>query len=250
MARTITAPVGRLGGVNRPADVRTVQELLNKVAPGSGEPSPPLDEDGICGPKTIDAIQRFQLHHFGFRGADGRVDPDGPTLAKLNEFDLPPARRSLSIRRVGFPGTFLDPKRPEDWFFEVSNRLQPAERAVYHLRRDFEQAPLGVPVAFAGEIADFVTERAASGLETRGASYLTEYLLGRLPDEPGPDKARPTSSRLGLVFATESALEVERLEIAYPAHIEPPSLAELDARFPAPGAQTIRRRGGRFVRVR
>lgn len=87
MARTIMAPVGRMGGVNFPQDVTTVQELLNNVSARAGGPSPTLVVDGLCGPKTIAAIQRFQLHHFGWSLADGRVDPNGPTLRKLNELD-------------------------------------------------------------------------------------------------------------------------------------------------------------------
>lgn len=84
---SITASVGRLGGVNRRDDVITVQELINKVPQNSGGPVTLLKTDGICGQKTINAIQRFQLQHFGWSGADGRVDPTGQTLLKLNEFN-------------------------------------------------------------------------------------------------------------------------------------------------------------------
>jgi hypothetical protein len=87
MTRTIFESVGRMGGKFRPKDVVTVQQLLNQVPATEGAPPVRLDVDGLCGPKTIDAIQKFQLHHFGWPGADGRVDPDGPTLQKLNEFD-------------------------------------------------------------------------------------------------------------------------------------------------------------------
>jgi Putative peptidoglycan binding domain len=92
MARSILSSVGRMGGKNRPDDVITVQQLLDQVRVAQGGPAVPLDVDGLCGPKTIDAIQKFQLHHFGWKGADGRVDPNGPTLAKLNEFDGLPNR--------------------------------------------------------------------------------------------------------------------------------------------------------------
>lgn len=87
MVQRISASVGRSGGVNRPADVKIVQNLLNKVPPLSGGPNPKLLVDGMCGPKTIDAIQKFQIRHFGVGFTDGRVDPAGRTLAKLNEFD-------------------------------------------------------------------------------------------------------------------------------------------------------------------
>jgi peptidoglycan hydrolase-like protein with peptidoglycan-binding domain len=86
MPRTISGSVGRMGK-NLPADVTTVQELLNNVPADSGGPVPLLAVDGIAGPKTNGAIQKFQQRQIGFSGADGRVDPDGPTLKKLNEFD-------------------------------------------------------------------------------------------------------------------------------------------------------------------
>lgn len=87
MARQLSASVGRMGGRNRHQDVLVVQDLLNKVPPHQGGPVPPLIVDGLCGSKTIKAIQKFQLHHFGWRGADGRVDPNGQTHSKLNEYD-------------------------------------------------------------------------------------------------------------------------------------------------------------------
>jgi putative peptidoglycan binding protein len=87
MARFISFSVGRMGGKNEPHDVVTVQHLLNQAPAGKGGAQPLLDVDGLCGPKTINAIQKFQLHHFGWPGADGRVDPAGPTIVKLNEFD-------------------------------------------------------------------------------------------------------------------------------------------------------------------
>ena len=89
MAFTLTGSVGRMGGLNREDDVRKVQNALNKVPQGQGRPLKPLDPDGNCGPKTIEAIQLFQIKHFGWDGADGRVDVDGPTHRKLNEFDGP-----------------------------------------------------------------------------------------------------------------------------------------------------------------
>ncbi len=79
---TIKSSVG-LGGRNLSADVNTVQQLLNSVTAANGGPQPSLAVDGLVGPKTIGAIQRFQRIQLGF--ADGRVDPAGPTLRRLNE---------------------------------------------------------------------------------------------------------------------------------------------------------------------
>jgi hypothetical protein len=81
---TITASVG-IKGMNRADDVRVIQQALNDVPADQGRPKPLLVVDGISGPKTENGIQMFQLKHFGWPGADGRVDPDGVTIAKLNE---------------------------------------------------------------------------------------------------------------------------------------------------------------------
>lgn len=87
MAFVLLASVGRMGGVNHTEDVRKVQHALNKVPKSDGGPPKPLDPDGKCGGKTIEAIQLFQIKHFGWSGADGRVDVNGPTHRKLNEYD-------------------------------------------------------------------------------------------------------------------------------------------------------------------
>jgi hypothetical protein len=130
MAKTITASVGRMGGVNRTDDVRTVQNLLNNVPASSGGPTPRLDPDGKCGSLTIGAIQKFQLANFGWKGADGRVDPNGPTHIMLNAFDTPiplpvpppppPPTLATSTRfvvhRMGSASSFGP--NDEDWFFQ------------------------------------------------------------------------------------------------------------------------------------
>lgn len=86
MARSISGSVGA-GGVNQKNDSMTVQELLNNVAPVDGGPNPPLTVDGLPWQKTIAAIKNFQRVQVGLTNPDGRVDPNGRTLAKLNEFD-------------------------------------------------------------------------------------------------------------------------------------------------------------------
>jgi peptidoglycan hydrolase-like protein with peptidoglycan-binding domain len=80
----IQASVGN-DGANRRTDVESIQQLLNAVPAASGGADPDLKVDGICGPKTKAAILNFQLRQFGNRLADGKVDPDGPTMSKLNE---------------------------------------------------------------------------------------------------------------------------------------------------------------------
>lgn len=67
-------------GDNLEPDVQTVQQLLN------GHDLAPLakmKEDGRSGLATIKAIRHFQIRHMGMNSPDGRVDPDGRTLRKL-----------------------------------------------------------------------------------------------------------------------------------------------------------------------
>lgn len=80
----ITASVGQ-GGANKKEDVFNIQYGLDQVPPVDGGPEPLLKIDGICGPKTIAAIRNFQMKHFGWQGADGRIDPGRQTIQKLNE---------------------------------------------------------------------------------------------------------------------------------------------------------------------
>jgi hypothetical protein len=72
----ISASVG-IGGTNTMPDVRVVQDLLNRVS------SAHLSVDGTCGPQTQNAIRQYQSHLQG--RPDGRIDPDGVTLRRLNE---------------------------------------------------------------------------------------------------------------------------------------------------------------------
>jgi len=78
---TISGSVGK-GGINKPQDVVTVQELINKNIK-SIAPISPLKVDGKVGPKTISAIEAFQRKVVGIKMPDGRVDPGGITIMKL-----------------------------------------------------------------------------------------------------------------------------------------------------------------------
>ena len=70
---SISRSVGS-GGRNAAEDVTTVQMLLNLRGAS-------LAVDGICGPLTIKAIERFQKDTFGWK--DGLISPDGKTFAAL-----------------------------------------------------------------------------------------------------------------------------------------------------------------------
>jgi Putative peptidoglycan binding domain len=97
MAGAILKSVGS-GGINRPEDVRTVQELINnnlKKMPSVR----PLEVDGRIGSLTIAAIEEFQRRVVGMPLPDGRVDPGGRTLAALN-LASPSASPTTSFRVV------------------------------------------------------------------------------------------------------------------------------------------------------
>lgn len=85
MAKVIRFSVGRGGQNSLPLDVMTIQYLLNCVPASKGGPSSELVVDGIAGPKTMAAITDFQRNQL--TGPDGRVDPGGPTLSLLQQFD-------------------------------------------------------------------------------------------------------------------------------------------------------------------
>lgn len=111
----IEAAVGR-GGENRPDDVRTVQRLLNAQRFPGGPP--PLAEDGIAGPNTIQRIERFQSVVLGVANPDGRVDPDAATIQALlsregdegaeDPLELTPSRAAVDLLK-GIEGLRLEP---------------------------------------------------------------------------------------------------------------------------------------------
>jgi putative chitinase len=77
----IAGSVGE-GGRNDRGDVKTVQILLNMHAAALNLPAQ-LAEDGVIGPNTLAAIEAFQRQVMGLARPDRRIDPGGPTLAKL-----------------------------------------------------------------------------------------------------------------------------------------------------------------------
>lgn len=77
MTIQIHASVGRKGA-NHKQDTRKIQRLLNAIYPATL-----LFVDGLCGRKTIRRIERFQRRRV--RNPDGRVDPGGRTLERLNQ---------------------------------------------------------------------------------------------------------------------------------------------------------------------
>lgn len=77
MKSRLGSSVGR-GGVNGSGDVKYIQALLSSWL--ATQKQGPLAVDGICGRLTQTAIDDFQ--RLSSR-ADGRIDPQGPTLREL-----------------------------------------------------------------------------------------------------------------------------------------------------------------------
>jgi peptidoglycan hydrolase-like protein with peptidoglycan-binding domain len=95
MTLTITASVGK-DGANKRLDVAVVQNLLSTITEETGG-APGLVTDGWNGPNTVNAIKRFQQHHFGF--ADGLMSPGEISFRRLNDaFD-----RRWSVSNPEFP---------------------------------------------------------------------------------------------------------------------------------------------------
>ncbi len=123
------------------------------MSPEKGGPAPKLDVDGLVGPKTIGAIQKFQLHHFGFKGADGRVDPDGATLAKLNELASPVGpvepvvTGSFTLRQATAAARVTDPRH--DFFFQIQD-FEGGQKVRYFFKPIGPTLPGAIPVAFPG----------------------------------------------------------------------------------------------------
>ncbi|MEI6709087.1 MAG: hypothetical protein WCK96_18345 [Methylococcales bacterium] len=82
MSKSISASVGK-NGANKPNDVTTVQELLNKVPITHGRPLPPLEVDGVCGNVTRTAIGNFQKIGCGFEWPDQLISVGGRTWDRL-----------------------------------------------------------------------------------------------------------------------------------------------------------------------
>ena len=82
--KNITATVGE-GGANIPADVATIQYLLNCVPVSQGGPIKELKIDGFAGVVTSEALNRFQKVHFG--SSNSRVESGSQSFGELKRYD-------------------------------------------------------------------------------------------------------------------------------------------------------------------
>ena len=147
--KTIASSVG-LHGVNQPADVRTVQELLNAVPHEQGGPLRALRVDGLCGRITNGAIEKLQAKHWGWGRVTTRVEPTSSTWNLLLTFEpsepdrpvivaSPPVVpvKSTSVRfQFTQAGTFGKLIKAENFYFLVSDEANQDSRALYYLNLD------------------------------------------------------------------------------------------------------------------
>lgn len=92
----LTAAVGA-GQPNHSADVRKIQELLNRSAHESHGAI--LREDGIYGPKTQARIEEFQRTQLHLSHADGVVNRNGPTQRQLSHSSSPAPQRAMAAHQ-------------------------------------------------------------------------------------------------------------------------------------------------------
>lgn len=90
---TIKASVGR-GGKNNKHDVLCVQAGLNRHLKA---PFRRLTEDGVCGARTIAAVEEFQRQIVGLQNPDGRVDVGGRTYQALMAVPSSKAPSTITI---------------------------------------------------------------------------------------------------------------------------------------------------------
>jgi peptidoglycan hydrolase-like protein with peptidoglycan-binding domain len=138
--KPIGGSVGK-GGSNKKADVRIVQAFLNSTPPAEGGPAFLLAEDGIIGPKTQAAIDKFQAKVL--RQPDGRIDPHGPTIKALTKLicdsdSVPAGRLGLDGRPGQAAGSPSKPPTPgqtgPQMVAEGKQILKDLERTLMSLR--------------------------------------------------------------------------------------------------------------------
>lgn len=96
-------------GKNHRNDVFAIQKALNLIIKSNLlTPLIPLKEDGIAGLKTKAAIRRFQQVLLRFPMPDGRIDPAGKTLEKLNSA-ISLSNQGASISKVNKMDSMLMP---------------------------------------------------------------------------------------------------------------------------------------------
>lgn len=136
--------VGR-GGLNRYADVATVQTLVNDCI-HLLTPLRPLETDGVAGTVTIAAIEEFQRRVLRSPRPDGRVDRGGRTLRALVTSARPAAPAAPRIAPGAKAMRFPMAARPTQSYKDGMRRFG-ANRAKGRLHAGCDlYAPVGTPI--------------------------------------------------------------------------------------------------------
>jgi hypothetical protein len=113
--------VGRFGQ-NIAADVKLIQDALNGISQGGGGPLPALKVDGVAGPKTIGAIEKFQRVQFAGLPPDGLISPGKRTIDRLNSMQGGGGPVTSGGSRFGITSSFGDPQTTPDQM-DLARRL-------------------------------------------------------------------------------------------------------------------------------
>lgn len=165
-------------GSNGKSDVAAIQCSLNAVMPNMGGAMAILAEDGIAGPKTQNAILRFQTHWVNFR--DSRIDPGGATLRALNRA----VGASLAAAPAGPSIVQAGPKPPKPPQVSDADKLAIMKAAI----RYATVKALWLPACYQAALS-------AVRVATRAANY-----AARLPI---PDVAREDPDRLAFLLVAK-----------------------------------------------
>ncbi len=102
--RSIERSVGK-GGQNLPVDVIKIQHLINNNDLYTGLEKP-IPLTGTVDQAFIQAIETFQTNHPQLNQVDSRVDPNGETLKRLNEYNNT-KQRCIDYFPIGFSNNQL-----------------------------------------------------------------------------------------------------------------------------------------------
>ena len=234
--------VGSVGkaGQNQANDVLTIQLLLNQLPAAEGDSQPAsedqaggtvlLDPDGVMGPATLAAIRSFQAAQLSEAEVTGLVEPDSPTLQRLNALVASQPLRdrivrvSLGERRFWRNGqrTERDPR--------VSARLQlywQCARQSYELK-EFQDSEFQSGHPWSAVYISWVMLRAGAGEHFAYNDSHWEYVAAakrnRIEGNASPFKAyRPHEGefKLGDVVVkrrSTSTATYDNIELGHPTH--------------------------------
>ena len=119
----IDKSVGK-NGQNLPVDVIKIQNLIDNNDLYTGLKKP-LPITGVVDQLLIQAIETFQIKHPKLNRVDGRVDPGGSTLQKLNEYNNT-RRQCVDYFPTGFSNNQFLPTFSTNQFLDLYARQFPS----------------------------------------------------------------------------------------------------------------------------